>query len=154
MSAVTGTSTTRAMRAMAANISSAGVASPSAQPSAPETPALVVATTGNPASTTARAVAASQALGKTRGSAPEWSDRSRSAASASVLIRSRGYGSAYPRRIDPRGTPLGGPGADVDVLVSAASGARRAVDRTVQRETGGRQWAGRRGRRRGPRRQG
>src|SRR5579859_6188927 len=82
MSAVTGTSTDRATRKMAANISSAGVCSPSGQPRAAETPLLVVATAGKPASATARALAASHTFGKTSGSGPACKARSCSAALA------------------------------------------------------------------------
>src|SRR6516164_3305339 len=55
------------MRAAAANISSAGAPSWSSYPSAAATPQLVVATTGNPAETTARAVAASHTFGSSKG---------------------------------------------------------------------------------------
>ncbi len=79
MSAVTGTGTAAAILAMAANISPGGAASPSSNPRLSATAALPVATTGNPASTTARALAASQALGSTSGRPGTWSDRSNSA---------------------------------------------------------------------------
>ena len=60
MSAVTGTATAAATRAMASNISLDGVASPSAYPSTSATAALLVAMAGNPAAATVRADAASQ----------------------------------------------------------------------------------------------
>src|SRR5437588_3040910 len=66
ISAVTGTFTARVMRATASIISLAGAAPPSGYPSAAATPALVVATAANPALSNTRAVAASQALGRTR----------------------------------------------------------------------------------------
>src|SRR3954454_19801031 len=66
------------MRPAAASISSFGAPSWSSYPSVPAMPPLVVATTGNPAATTALAVATSHAFGSRRGSPGRWSDRSRS----------------------------------------------------------------------------
>src|SRR3954451_22581586 len=66
------------MRPAAASISSAGAASWSSWPSVAATPPLVVATTGKPAETTARAVATSQAFGSRSGAPGRCSDRSRS----------------------------------------------------------------------------
>src|SRR5262249_51751935 len=63
------------MRAAAANISAAGAPSWSSYPSAEATPQLVVATTGNPAETTARAVAASHTFGSSKGVPGLCSDR-------------------------------------------------------------------------------
>src|SRR5262249_40143409 len=90
-STVTGTSTLRAIRAAAASISSAGAPSWSSYPSEAATPPLVVATTGNPAATTALAVAASQAFGSGSGSPgrcsdPSSSQRLRSSVVCKVLI--------------------------------------------------------------------
>src|SRR5580704_1329721 len=66
MSAETGTVTTRAMRAIAAIISSRGIASPSGYPTENATPALVVAIALAPASSITRALIASHALGSTK----------------------------------------------------------------------------------------
>src|SRR5580704_1925552 len=82
MSAETGTVTTRAMRAIAAIISSRGIASPSGYPTEKATPALVVAIARAPASSITRALIASHALGST-----SIRERSCIARNASALAR-------------------------------------------------------------------
>src|SRR4051812_44975501 len=90
-------------------------------------PPLVVATTGNPAATTALAVATSQAFGSRRGSPARWSDCSRS----HRLWRSVAAGEVgMPRTYaDLAGgaRPASDPGGD---LLARAFGARhlRAVE--------------------------
>src|SRR4051812_6923661 len=66
MSAVTGTRTHRAIRAVAATTSFHGACSPSAKPSAQAIPPLVVAIASNPATSKTRALIASQALASRR----------------------------------------------------------------------------------------
>src|SRR5262245_516780 len=83
MSAVTGTGTLRAIRAMAANAASTGIESLSSYPRVAVIAPLDVATTGKPAFTTNRALATSHALGRTNGRGPAWRRRSASARSAS-----------------------------------------------------------------------
>ncbi len=83
-SAVTGTVTARTTRRITPTISSRSTCSPSALPSVQDTAALVVAIAWAPASSITRALAASQALGRTSGLS-SCSRRNRAAFSACVI---------------------------------------------------------------------
>src|SRR6185503_3165535 len=99
----------------------------SSYPSVAATPPLVVATTGNPAATTALAVATSQAFGSRRGSPVRCSDRSRSQRRASSVVCESVMFRNLRRRM-----PAGGPSEALgrDTLPVTAD----VVDATGQRE--------------------
>jgi hypothetical protein len=78
MSAVTGTSTTRTIRAIASTAASRSSASPSGRPRLHAIPALVVAIAGAPAAAMTAALAASQQFGRRRAGVV-WRERKRAA---------------------------------------------------------------------------
>src|SRR5207237_9733021 len=101
------------------------IRSPSGYPSTFATPALEVATAGNPACSTMRALATSHALGKRSTAGPAWSRRSVSAFSRDMAAgyQTSRFRSRRPERAQSRA-------AGLDLPLDLAEGRSASTERS------------------------